>query len=115
MVELRSLKGPFTLLPVTNQSSLGDLICRHKYSYDIIDDEHWLKPLEGAGNNTDWTVHLWFKNFLFKYEAEYVVCNWTCLIGEVGGNLGFFLGGSILAFSDLLLRSAQDRFERRWS
>ncbi len=54
-------------------------------------------------NGSEWTVHLWFKNFLFTYETEYVVCDWTCLIGEVGGNMGFFLGGSILAFIDIVM------------
>ena len=52
---------------------------------------------EGA----DIVVHLWFKNFQFVYEEEYTVCDWTCLIGEFGGNWGFFLGGSILAGFDL--------------
>ena len=43
-----------------------------------------------------------FKNFRVTNQEEYVVCNWTCLIGELGGNLGFFLGGSILMYYDLL-------------
>ncbi len=48
-------------------------------------------------------VRIWFKDYLFTYEEEYLVCNWTCLIGEIGGNLGFFLGGSLLGMSDAIL------------
>lgn len=48
-------------------------------------------------------VRIWFKDYLFTYEEEYLVCNWTCFIGEIGGNLGFFLGGSLLGMSDTIL------------
>ncbi len=65
-----------------------------------MDDWHYLRSMD---KGADWILHLWFKNFLFTYETEYVVCDWTCLIGEIGGNLGFFLGGSILAVIDTLL------------
>ncbi len=70
------------------------------FSYSVLEKGHYLKWLE---KGADWTVHIWFKNYLFTYEKEYVVCNWTCLIGEIGGNLGFFLGGSVLAFIDTVL------------
>ncbi len=82
---------------------------RPTYSYNIIGKWHWLKPME---NGADWTVHLWFKNFLITYEKEYVVCDWSCLIGEIGGNLGFFLGGSILAFTDTLLSFIKQRLAK---
>ncbi len=58
-------------------------------------------------NGAEWTVHLWFKNFKITYEKEYQICDWTCLIGEIGGNLGFFLGGSILACTDIILSSVK--------
>ncbi len=65
-----------------------------------MDDAYYLREMS---DGSDWTVHLWFKNFLLTYEREYWVCNWTCLLGEVGGNLGFFLGGSIVAYMDRLI------------
>lgn len=40
----------------------------------------WLRGLDG---DSDYVVHLWFKNFQFDYEHEYVVCDQTCLVGEV--------------------------------
>lgn len=58
----------------------------------------------GLGDNDAFhVIYLWFKNFKFKYEKEYLVCDWTCLVGEIGGNFGFFLGGSVLAVFDLIL------------
>ncbi len=74
-------------------------LCRPTFSYKH--PPSWLAPLD---RDSDWIVHLWFKNFFFTYEAEYLVCDWTCLVGEVGGNLGFFLGGSLLAFIDLIIK-----------
>lgn len=57
----------------------------------------------GLDGDADWVLYLWFQNFLFKYEEEYQVCDVTCLIGELGGNLGFFLGGSLLSFFDVFV------------
>ncbi len=81
-------------------------MCRPTYSYSVLNENHYLKWMD---NGADWTVHLWFKNFLITYETEYVVCDWTCLIGEVGGNMGFFLGGSILAFIDIVMSPLRKR------
>ncbi len=54
-------------------------------------------------------VRLWFKDFLFTYETEYLVCDWTCLLGEVGGNLGFFMGGSLLALGDAIIKLSKKK------
>ena len=40
--------------------------------------------------------------FSIKHEEEFLKCDSTCIIGEVGGNLGFFVGGSILLGIDIL-------------
>jgi hypothetical protein len=37
-----------------------------------------------------------FKKFVFEHKNEFRACDFSCLIGEIGGNLGFFLGGSLL-------------------
>ena len=58
----------------------------------------------------EWVVYLWFKNFQFQYDQEYTVCDYTCLIGEIGGNLGFFLGGSILFYVDFMLNPILEWF-----
>ena len=56
----------------------------------------------GLGDDdAEFVLTFWFKNFRFEYKEEYVVCDWTCLVGEIGGNFGFFLGGSILLIFDL--------------
>ena len=44
-----------------------------------------------------------FADFAFRSESEYVACGWTCIVGELGGNLGFFLGGSIIFAIDLII------------
>ena len=76
-------------------------------SFNYLPNPGWLSNFD---KDADWVVHLWFKNFLFTYEEEFLVCDWTCLLGEIGGNLGFFLGGSILAYIDLLLNPVFQMF-----
>mgnify|MGYP001263254702 CR=1 FL=1 len=44
-----------------------------------------------------------FADFSFISASEYVACGWTCVVGELGGNLGFFLGGSIIFGIDLVI------------
>ena len=41
-------------------------------------------------------------------RKEYLSCDMTCIIGELGGNLGFFLGGSLLfAFNIIVENTVQ--------
>ena len=91
------------LLWVKTQVSLVDkninVSCFSSYSFSHYPNDPSLAAID---NGSDLVVHLWFKNFQFTYEEEFIVCDWTCLLGEIGGNLGFFLGGSILAFFDLI-------------
>ena len=44
-----------------------------------------------------------FDNFVVEQREEFLACDTTCVIGELGGNLGFFLGGSILALFDVIV------------
>ncbi len=72
---------------------------RPKFSYTSLSRQTWL----GTDGDSDWVVHLSFDSFVFSYESEFLICDWTCLLGEIGGNLGFFLGGSVLGFVDLII------------
>ena len=40
--------------------------------------------------------------FTIYHEEEFYKCDSTCILGELGGNLGFFLGGSILLGLDII-------------
>lgn len=50
--------------------------------------------MHSLDNGAEWVLVLWFKNLLFQYEHEYIICDYTCVVGEIGGNLGLFLGNS---------------------
>ena len=49
------------------------------------------------------SLQITFANFVISSREEHPACDTTCIIGELGGNLGFFLGGSILLGLDILL------------
>ena len=66
--------------------------------YDI-KIEKWAITTYGRNRN----VLITFPDFAFMSYNEYLACGWTCIIGELGGNLGFFLGGSMIMAIDLIL------------
>ena len=53
--------------------------------------------------SADYALYFFLPEIVVRVRDEYVVCDASCLIGEIGGNLGFFLGGSILALLDLIV------------
>ena len=56
-------------------------------------------------NGDNIVVDIAFKNFVFRHQHEFFACDKTCIIGELGGNLGFFLGASVLLVLDLLFEA----------
>ena len=49
------------------------------------------------------SIQIAFSNFMIVHKTEFLSCDSTCVIGELGGNMGFFLGGSILAIVDFII------------
>ena len=64
-------------------------------SYDL----KYLINYEAPGKS----LKIAFLDLQVEHRTEYLSCDKTCILGEVGGNLGFFLGGSILMFFDILI------------
>ena len=57
-----------------------------------------------------WTMHgsnvslqIAFADFMITHKEEYLACDTTCILGQLGGNIGLFLGGSILLGLDMLM------------
>ena len=53
-----------------------------------------------------------FDNFVVEQREDFFACDTTCVIGELGGNLGFFLGGSILALFDVIVNLCSNIFKK---
>ena len=51
----------------------------------------------------DWAISVWAKNFEINYNTEIKVCDDTCLLGEVGGTIGLYLGVSCISLVDLVV------------
>ncbi len=84
---------------------LNDFQLRPKFSYSSLQRHAYM----GTDGDSEWVIHLAFDSFAFTYEREYLLCDWTCLLGEIGGNLGLFLGGSLLGFVDLIIEWGRKR------
>ncbi|XP_023326275.1 acid-sensing ion channel 4 [Eurytemora carolleeae] len=50
----------------------------------------------------DFAISIWAKNFQIEDSEEIIVCDSTCLLGEVGGNIGLYLGVSVITLVDIL-------------
>ena len=59
------------------------------------------------------SIDVAFKNFVFEHRDEFRSCDFSCVIGEVGGNLGFFLGGSLLIIIEFILSLIIPIFHRK--
>ena len=81
-------------LVITNNACPPPCSKRH---YEVESMTTW----EGFTNEKSTSLQVAFADFVTRYKEEYFSCDMTCIIGEVGGNLGFFLGGSILMCLDI--------------
>ena len=45
--------------------------------------------------------------FTIEHQEEYLECDSTCIIGHLGGNIGFFLGFSILLGLDVVFEKVR--------
>ena len=70
-----------------------------RYTVTYINNEEEMEN-EAKGK---YSLVIAFDNFLVEHRDESLKCDTTCIVGELGGNLGYFLGGSVLAFLDLMI------------
>ena len=52
--------------------------------------------------------------FTIPHLEEFFKCDSGCVVGELGGNLGFFLGGSILLILDIFFTAIKRMVEKRF-
>ena len=52
--------------------------------------------------------------FTIPHLEEFFKCDTGCVVGELGGNLGFFLGGSILLILDIFFTGIKRLVEKRF-
>ena len=51
------------------------------------------------------SLQIAFADFRITLKEEYLACDTTCILGQLGGNIGLFLGGSILLALDILIEN----------
>ena len=75
--------------------------CRYtKYTFRYGKGTLDFKDVRGISGKS---IQIGFSDFVIHNWKEYLACDFSCVIGQLGGNLGFFLGGSILAGFDLII------------
>ena len=60
-------------------------------------------PHDWQNQDWDWAISIWAKNFRQEEQEEILVCDISCAVGEIGGSLGLFLGGSVLMYVDSII------------
>ena len=70
--------------------------------FEVKFDRWSLMDQDKSINKPTTSLKIVLDGFVIKHEEEFLKCDSTCIIGEVGGNLGFFVGGSILLGIDIL-------------
>ena len=73
-----------------------------KFTKFHLDYRPWEIPYDAEGFKFK-SIQIGFSNFRLVYQKQYFACDMFCVLGQLGGNLGFFLGGSILAVIDLII------------
>ena len=73
-----------------------------KYTQFDLDYRPWEVSSDNVGIKFK-SIQIGFSNFRMVYSRQYYSCDMFCVLGQLGGNLGFFLGGSILAGIDLII------------
>ena len=61
-----------------------------------------LEKLIGEGSASSISLQIVLGTFEVLHHEEYYRCDSSCILGELGGNLGLFLGGSFLLGLDLV-------------
>ena len=56
------------------------------------------------------SIQIGFSDFMIVYAKQYKMCDFACILGQLGGNLGFFLGGSVLAGLDFIFLAISKLF-----
>ena len=79
-------------------------IVRYMLKYENNEEEMGMDKYRETKEATDkYSLVISYENFMIERREEFAACDRNCIIGELGGNLGFFLGGSILAFFDVVI------------
>ena len=72
--------------------------------YDVVFEDWNLRGDEFNTESLKTSLQIAFEDFISTHKEEYLSCDTACILGEVGGNLGFFLGGSILLGLDAVIK-----------
>ena len=94
---IRNVLDHYERLEITEREC--PIPCLHTW-YDL---EYYEWELKDSSGSEQKSITIGFSNFMVVNRKEYLACDFTCIIGQLGGNLGFFLGGSVLAGVDFIL------------
>ena len=57
------------------------------------------------------SLQIILSDFSVAHKQEVLVCDTTCIVGQIGGNLGFYLGGSLLLVLTTVMDYATNALE----
>ena len=65
--------------------------------------------------NSSFIMYIWKPDFWLRQEDEYIVMTFWSFLSDFGGNLGLFLGGSIISISCFILIQMPDYLKKKFT
>jgi hypothetical protein len=61
------------------------------------------KPINADNvKNSIVMVNLYYNSLSYTWSEEDVACDWICVLANIGGTLGLFMGAGILSLGEIL-------------
>ena len=61
------------------------------------------KPINADNvKNSIVMVNLYYNSLSYTWSEEDVACDWVCVLANIGGTLGLFLGAGILSLGEII-------------
>ena len=88
-ISFSQLNGDYYLSMIQNNANLsGDFVT---------------KPLNSeSARNSIVQMNIFYDTLSYTYAEELPACDWICLLANIGGSMGLFMGASILSIGEII-------------
>ena len=90
--------------PSLSMSQLnGDTLIQYIANTSNLVQDFVTKPINSENaKNSFVAVNVYYESLSYTYSEEDVACDWICLISNIGGTMGLFMGAGILSLAEIV-------------